>query len=278
MPLKRFYYAVKRGRKRGIFRSWEECKKHVLSYSGARYKKFLTEAEAINFCSSNGPLRNSRAAISTVKKSKPKKRNVRPSLVNDDRVFMPDTMLFYSDGSCLGNTNVASVRHPAGWAFVLLLPDFENQKMRLKYQRYNKLTVRNKSEYISGKNLDEILLAEVTSNNTAELMAIGEIFKFVLYNEMKNTLCSDHKFTKILVRTDSKYAQKSILKIYNGNKNTKLIHDIRNLKEKIEKTGMCVQIDYVRGHSIDQYNNLADQLANQACGVTYDEKAYSKLL
>ncbi len=40
------YYAVKNGRKIGIFESWDECKAQVDGYSGAEYKSFPTEAEA----------------------------------------------------------------------------------------------------------------------------------------------------------------------------------------------------------------------------------------
>ena len=42
------YYAVKRGKITGIFKSWEECKASVDGYSGAEYKGFtlLKEAEA----------------------------------------------------------------------------------------------------------------------------------------------------------------------------------------------------------------------------------------
>lgn len=43
------YYAVKEGASRGIFRTWEECKASVSGYSGAVYKSFKTEAEALAF-------------------------------------------------------------------------------------------------------------------------------------------------------------------------------------------------------------------------------------
>ena len=41
------YYAVRKGRKTGIFESWEECQKHITGYSGAEFKKFkeLHQAE-----------------------------------------------------------------------------------------------------------------------------------------------------------------------------------------------------------------------------------------
>lgn len=43
------YYAVKQGKKIGIYKSWEECRKQVNGYSGAVYKSFKNKEEAMNF-------------------------------------------------------------------------------------------------------------------------------------------------------------------------------------------------------------------------------------
>lgn len=43
------YYAVKNGRKIGIFETWDECKSQVDGYSGAIYKSFQNLDEAKNF-------------------------------------------------------------------------------------------------------------------------------------------------------------------------------------------------------------------------------------
>lgn len=42
-------YAVKRGKKTGIFYQWEECRKSVDGYPGAEYKGFPTVQEAKNY-------------------------------------------------------------------------------------------------------------------------------------------------------------------------------------------------------------------------------------
>mgnify|MGYP000033265630 FL=1 len=47
MPTK--YYAVKIGRKPGIYRNWDECKAQVNGYPGAVYKSFIAEFEALEF-------------------------------------------------------------------------------------------------------------------------------------------------------------------------------------------------------------------------------------
>ena len=43
------FYAVKNGRKVGIFSTWDECKAQVDGYSGAVYKSFKTKDEALIF-------------------------------------------------------------------------------------------------------------------------------------------------------------------------------------------------------------------------------------
>lgn len=43
------YYAVKNGRKPGIYTSWEDCKAQVDGFSGAEYKSFSKEEEALVF-------------------------------------------------------------------------------------------------------------------------------------------------------------------------------------------------------------------------------------
>ena len=40
------YYAVKKGRKTGIFTTWDDCKAQVNGYKGAVYKSFSTHKEA----------------------------------------------------------------------------------------------------------------------------------------------------------------------------------------------------------------------------------------
>lgn len=43
------YYAVRKGRKPGIYETWNEAKEQVLGFSGAEYKKFNTKEEAEKF-------------------------------------------------------------------------------------------------------------------------------------------------------------------------------------------------------------------------------------
>lgn len=44
--MKSKYYAVKKGKKVGIFSSWDDCSEQVKGYSGAMFKSFKTKEEA----------------------------------------------------------------------------------------------------------------------------------------------------------------------------------------------------------------------------------------
>lgn len=50
------YYAVKKGRKTGIFDKWNECKKQIEGFSGAIYKGFTNYEDAHKFL--NGEIKN----------------------------------------------------------------------------------------------------------------------------------------------------------------------------------------------------------------------------
>lgn len=43
------YYAVKNGKRTGIFTTWDECKQNVHGYPGAEYKSFTSKTEAENY-------------------------------------------------------------------------------------------------------------------------------------------------------------------------------------------------------------------------------------
>lgn len=46
MAPKKNFYAVRIGRKPGIYKTWAECQKQVIKFQGAAYKGFVTEDEA----------------------------------------------------------------------------------------------------------------------------------------------------------------------------------------------------------------------------------------
>ena len=47
------YYAVKKGRKAGVYLTWPECQKQVIGYKGAVYKSFDNMEDAYGFLNNN---------------------------------------------------------------------------------------------------------------------------------------------------------------------------------------------------------------------------------
>jgi len=50
---KKKIYAVRKGRKIGLFNTWVECKEQINGFSGAEYKSFLNKDEAIEYLGLN---------------------------------------------------------------------------------------------------------------------------------------------------------------------------------------------------------------------------------
>lgn len=68
---KKNYYAVKKGRKTGIFRTWEECRKQVDQFKGAKFKGFASLEEAKEYINSKeAPSKTNRQVASTSVKKK----------------------------------------------------------------------------------------------------------------------------------------------------------------------------------------------------------------
>ncbi|GAQ02324.1 RNase HI [Companilactobacillus farciminis] len=100
------YYAVRKGKKPGIYLTWPECKKQVDGFANARYKSFTSRVEAEKFLTGTDSYSN--------KKSSPKKVT-KTSNINDFDVVI------YTDGGSRNHGNVKGghVRtdDKAAWAY-----------------------------------------------------------------------------------------------------------------------------------------------------------------
>ena len=56
ISIMKYFYAIARGRKTGIFTTCNECKQHIDNFNGASYKKFTSESDANIFIKGNGSL------------------------------------------------------------------------------------------------------------------------------------------------------------------------------------------------------------------------------
>lgn len=119
---------------------------------------------------------------------------------------------------------------------VVIITNFKNPNNIIKYGRF---------------------LGYNGTNNIAELNAI------------KYGLEKSIGFNKpIIIYTDSKYSIYSITGQYKCKSNLKLINSIKQI---INNHPYLIRFNYVKGHSKNTFNNLADKLAITS---TYTEKNY----
>ncbi|MFC6261677.1 ribonuclease H family protein [Levilactobacillus fujinensis] len=108
------YYAVRRGRQPGIYRTWPETQKQVSGFSGAQYKSFMTEAGA-------------KAFMTTTATGTPKTAQKSATQPTMKVAAIAATVTVYTDGGSRNTGNVAGghVRSvdKAAWAYRIELPD-----------------------------------------------------------------------------------------------------------------------------------------------------------
>ncbi len=143
----------------------------------------------------------------------------------------------YTDGACIGNPG------PGGWAAIIINED-------------------KKKELFGGEKL--------TTNNRMELTAAIKALEYCDSQDKKQL-----SFKEIKIFTDSLYLKEGItVWIKNWEKNNWKTADKKNVKnvdlwKKIIELTKSKQIKWywIKGHSGDQMNDLADKLAKEATPI-----------
>jgi len=143
----------------------------------------------------------------------------------------------YTDGACTGNPG------PGGWAAIVI---FENEKQEL----------------FGGEKL--------TTNNRMELTAAIKGLEYCDSQEKKQLLLKEIK-----IYTDSSYLKEGITNwISNWEKNNWKTADKKNVKnvdlwKKLKDLSKSKQIEWrwIKGHSGNPMNDLADKLAKEATPI-----------
>ncbi|GEO66563.1 ribonuclease H family protein [Levilactobacillus spicheri] len=105
------FYAVRRGRRPGIYRTWPETQQQVNGFTGAQYKSFPTEAAAKAFMQGKSTPTTGRRPVRSSAPAQP---------------TTPATITVYTDGGSRNTGNVAGGHVRAGdkaaWAYRIELP------------------------------------------------------------------------------------------------------------------------------------------------------------
>uniref|UniRef100_A0A914C4B0 Ribonuclease H1 n=1 Tax=Acrobeloides nanus TaxID=290746 RepID=A0A914C4B0_9BILA len=241
------FYAVARGFEAGVYGTWAECERQVKGYSKARFKKFSTRQEALDFIQQFGPDSNSvssgksisiatKRKFSTNETTTSSKKPSTSNMVMDSSSLRKmnerkDIPVVYTDGACSNNGRGGAL---AGFG-VFWGDNHED----------------NVSKPITGK----------ATNNRAEYSAV--------ICALKQALSRGH--TELIICTDSKLLINSVTKWIkgwqrNGWKTAKgepvlnqdLLEEMNELLSRIK-----VEFQHVAGHAGIYGNEMADKLARE---------------
>lgn len=190
------YYAVKNGRKIGIFTSWDECKAQVDGYSGAEFKSFSKRQDAENYMTSS-----------------------------EDKKPIAGTIA-YVDGSY----NIETCEFSYG---AVIFRDGSMQTFSEKFSDPELSTMRNVAGEIKGS---EFVMRFCLENGIDEV----EIY---------------YDYEGISAWAEGRWKTNK-----HGTIAYKEFYD--DIKDKLK-----VKFVKVKGHSGDEYNDLADRLAKDALGI-----------
>ncbi|KAI3629884.1 hypothetical protein MIR68_011319 [Amoeboaphelidium protococcarum] len=267
------FYAVRVGRRTGIFKTWSECEAQVKGFSGAKYKKFTSESDALAFCQmvKSTVASSSRSHnIAGIEFEKVQQRfnnivsqSAPSATVKRLRDQSPDGIINSTEIDLQQNNNNNKHQKLA-----------VDETRRVKQQEQIVIVYVDGSSLNNGnigsragagiyygpgdtRNISRYLGTNVT-NQMAELMAV----KLCLQNAPSDT--------NLLIKTDSQYTIKGVTEWMlkwkaNGFKtkvkNLDLFKDIDQLING--RTG-SVKFEYVPGHQGFEGNEMADRLARNA--------------
>ena len=228
-------YAVRIGRKTGIFSTWEECEAQVKGFAGAKFKGFSGMSEALAWLGMGSPSTEKKkipAAGRNNKSAAIPMREKKETFSSADPFMMPAEenvdYVIYTDGSCLRNPD-----GPGGWAAVLLK---QGTKETIELHKGSPSTTNNRME----------LSAAIEA-----LSAIEEGSSALLYTDsqyMKNA------FTKHWITNWKRNGWKTVKGTDVLNKDLWLRLDALFLTRK-------VRFRWVKGHVGVKYNERCDALA-----------------
>lgn len=285
------FYAVRIGRKKGIFKSWNVCKKQIHKFKGAKFKSFINENDALNYM--KGLEVNKEKEEKEKKEKKEEKGKYFKGIENKDDLFFEyknkssQRLMFekkrnenikkkylylFTDGSCFNKNHNSNQVAGCGVYFPSNQPLF-----KITHQHF----VRDISEPLSSE-------FNPPTNQKAELYAVYLALKQLENFSVNLKIIVDSKYICDIFEDDSgilssnentmfkvKHNRKRFLKkgwiwkwiqnnfvLNNGEKvkNKELIQVIFKLLQKRDKD---VRFIFTNSHKNVDGNEIADKLAKE---------------
>ena len=265
------FYAVHKGKQRGIYTDWNECKKHIFGVRHPVFKKFNTKEEAEHFLIHGFGTKTNQS--------------------------MADTLGVVVGGEGSGSGAGADAENSIDNDTHIIHAFTDGSLIRKKSKGGETKLLCGYGIYIPAYGLMEELryagtIRENKTNNRGELKAIIEALNYILdfIDETTGGLENEKlKKTKIVIYTDSSYS-KLILgdtgvkyrkagylvskKSGEEVKNADMVQEIMDIRDKISSYGMELVVKHVYAHTnLDTFeangNRLADEYANIGANKTH---------
>jgi len=156
-------------------------------------------------------------------------------------------LYIYVDGSCEENRNVTS-KTPAGWGFCVISGDSGIGRGG------GDVVFERSGSVVTEESVDGFMGAEVGSNNTAELSAIGHAMRWLL---------AEGGSQAIMLRGDSEYALNIASGQWRAKANKGLADSVQALWSEVA-SHRSLTSEHVRAHRGHRWNERADHLAFRA--------------
>lgn len=238
------FYAVKKGRTPGVYRTWEDAKKQVDGYSGAEYKSFdnVTDAASYMAWTEEEKQEAFKPAEDTLKNAIDKIQSASHNVEKTSNSPSDYYATIYTDG---GSRNTgASVKggkvaatDKAAWAYLI---EKDGQKI---------------ADGAGGR--------LGATNNEMEMTALIEVMKQLIklgYNKEKLLFCLDSQY---VIKGTTEWMEgwkKRGWKRSNGPLlNKELWQEIDSLKAEFSS----IKFEWVKGHAGQQGNEYVDSLLNK---------------
>ncbi len=153
----------------------------------------------------------------------------------------------YVDGSCEENRNVTEST-PAGWGFCVVDGDSGIGRGG------GDVIAERSGPVVTNPSENDYLGAEVGSNNTAELTAIGHAARWILSQPGEGV---------VVIRGDSQYALNIASGAWRAKANQDLAESVKTLWMEVDSV-RGLRGEHVRAHRGHRWNERADHLAFRA--------------
>jgi len=266
------FYAVRRGRKPGVYPTWTECESEVKGFDGARYKKFMTEAEAWNFVNGND------SGASSEKSDKSSEKSEGDTATEKDKTAKAAKDEKKSSSS--SSSTAAGQKRSA-----ILLPD-DFHATQAKRPKDGPVSVytdgccfnNGKDNPCAGigvywgpgdpNNLSERLGGRQT-NNRAEIIAAMRAIQQA--KEQGITELKIYTDSNFLISCMTEWLPKWKTTGWKGSNGKEVLNREELEQLDAETTGITVTYEHVPGHQGVEGNEAADKLANDGARKKLDD-------